>query len=645
MDLSAIPPEVAKLKQFVLWRLEDRTNGNGDKKQTKVPYCAKTGGTASSTREATWSTLSDCQTALKAGGYTGIGIVFTKISGLMGVDLDHCIDDGRLDEFAQLVVDRFDSYTEVSPSGDGLHILCWGQLPGKGINRKEVEMYDSGRFFTLTGVVWKRQTTLNEGGDNIAWLYNQYQKEPAKPKKKADPAPPSEYSKVTSSQSLVDAFCEDDYCNALWNKRIAHKSQSEYDLAIASCAVQRSFSEDEIHLLVKAHRIEWHAQPEKADRKAYMDETITKAYSGAYAEEAEQNVQIDKSGEECKKKPYFIGANTLVSNPKKLRWVIKNYIPESSIIWLAGQWSTYKSFLALHMAYHVSLGFDWCGNKVTPGKVVFIASEGFGGFGKRIKALEQTYGHSVDSNLVFTPEPVCINKPKEERNIIFRAENLKGVSLIIVDTKSANMEGSDSDAATVNEYLAALRRIQNTLNVTIMVVDHVGHMEKARPRGASQQMGAADAVFMIERDEEEDAITVRTEKDPKDFSAPPPQRLEAKIVMLPDEWSDEDGEATTSLALISTTKAAPVASVSHIATLGKQSLTALKVLQAMHKEYKENLKGTDREPRIERKEWRNRCLSAGVKKQTFTTIPETLERRSIIRLEGDFVYYLQEKKA
>ena len=47
--------------------------------------------------------------------------------------------------WAQKIVDRFGSYTELSPSGKGLHILCKGTLPGKGVKKNQVEMYDRGR--------------------------------------------------------------------------------------------------------------------------------------------------------------------------------------------------------------------------------------------------------------------------------------------------------------------------------------------------------------------------------------------------------------------------------------------------------------------------------------------------------------------
>ena len=78
-------------------------------------------------------------------------------SGLAGVDLDKCVnvETGEIAEWAILVVCAFNSYTERSPSGTGLRILFNAKLPGPGLNRTvrgmHVEIYDGGRYLTLTG--------------------------------------------------------------------------------------------------------------------------------------------------------------------------------------------------------------------------------------------------------------------------------------------------------------------------------------------------------------------------------------------------------------------------------------------------------------------------------------------------------------
>ncbi|WP_318571278.1 hypothetical protein [Salinigranum marinum] len=68
------------------------------------------------------------------------------------MDLDDCRDSttGELTSWAQDIVDRLDSYSEVSPSGRGVHVIVEGELPPGRNRRGDVEMYDEARFFTVT---------------------------------------------------------------------------------------------------------------------------------------------------------------------------------------------------------------------------------------------------------------------------------------------------------------------------------------------------------------------------------------------------------------------------------------------------------------------------------------------------------------
>lgn len=140
------------LKQWVTWRSEER-----DGKATKIPYSPRTGSRASSMDPATWAMFSEAVAAHRTAGdsseHSGIGFVFTAYDAYCGVDLDNCRDSesGELEPWAREIADELDSYTEVSPSGTGLHIICRGELP-PGRNRKgSVEAYQSGRYFTVTG--------------------------------------------------------------------------------------------------------------------------------------------------------------------------------------------------------------------------------------------------------------------------------------------------------------------------------------------------------------------------------------------------------------------------------------------------------------------------------------------------------------
>ena len=145
--LPVIPdnlPEELKIRpQWVVWR----TVG---KKPDKVPYSARTGCKASCTDLMTWSSFEEALEAYDKGEYAGLGFVFCSGDPYAGVDLDDCVDES--DEIAPWALEMaryFDSYTEFSPTGTGLHIIVRGHGPNR--RKGDVEVYSSKRFFTVTG--------------------------------------------------------------------------------------------------------------------------------------------------------------------------------------------------------------------------------------------------------------------------------------------------------------------------------------------------------------------------------------------------------------------------------------------------------------------------------------------------------------
>ncbi|MCS3758274.1 phage/plasmid primase, P4 family [Salinibacter ruber] len=150
-NFDSIPDALQKRDQWILWSTETR---DGD--PTKAPK-QPGGAYASSTDSDTWVPFPDARDAYASGDFDGIGFVFDEEDPFVGVDLDGCVDGTDLTGGAWDVVKRLDSYTEGSPSGTGLHIICRGFVPDFG-NRssdvsglKELELYDQARYFTFTG--------------------------------------------------------------------------------------------------------------------------------------------------------------------------------------------------------------------------------------------------------------------------------------------------------------------------------------------------------------------------------------------------------------------------------------------------------------------------------------------------------------
>lgn len=144
--LDMIPASMKAERRWVLWRFEQR---NG--KWTKSPINARTSTNAKSNDSTTWATFDEAVAAFRRGGVDGIG--FMLGDGWSGIDLDDHLDgDGRITPFAEDVLRRFNSYHEVSPSGEGVKLFIRGTIEhGHADHDAGIEVYCSGRYFTVTG--------------------------------------------------------------------------------------------------------------------------------------------------------------------------------------------------------------------------------------------------------------------------------------------------------------------------------------------------------------------------------------------------------------------------------------------------------------------------------------------------------------
>ena len=157
--IENIPEELKKVAQWVCWVGSD-----------KVPKNPANGYNAQSNNPKTWGTFEQAVKACETFNLDGLGFMFAP--PYFGVDLDHCLDDlDFVDEF----VETLQSYTEISKSGSGIHIICKGELPAGARRRGNVEMYSKGRYFICTGNVYNsKYTEVKDCTESIKVLHSKY---------------------------------------------------------------------------------------------------------------------------------------------------------------------------------------------------------------------------------------------------------------------------------------------------------------------------------------------------------------------------------------------------------------------------------------------------------------------------------------
>ena len=150
VNFSNIPDELQEYDQWVCWRGVPKNNGKMD----KIPVTPGTGINAKSNDPSTWRSYDHAfDYYSKYQSMAGVGFVFSENDPFAGFDLDDCRtpETGELTDRAKRILKAFDTYSEISPSDTGVKGFCKGHLPGKGAAKWGIELYDRGRFFTVTG--------------------------------------------------------------------------------------------------------------------------------------------------------------------------------------------------------------------------------------------------------------------------------------------------------------------------------------------------------------------------------------------------------------------------------------------------------------------------------------------------------------
>jgi putative DNA primase/helicase len=150
----------------------------------KVPIDAKTGRKASSTDSSTWATYAEAARSVGKYSTVGVGFVLTG-DGIVGIDLDACFEvnpDGSVTatSLARHALGLSSSYSEISPSGKGLHIIGTATIPesarlkGRTAGGDKVEIYETARYFTFTESITDAATEELQNIQHVVnWLVDQ----------------------------------------------------------------------------------------------------------------------------------------------------------------------------------------------------------------------------------------------------------------------------------------------------------------------------------------------------------------------------------------------------------------------------------------------------------------------------------------
>ena len=286
---ETVPQELKSLPNWVGWKLEINEKG----KPTKVPY-SRPGFKASTKDPKAWVNFDDvCN--IVSSKEKGIGFVFDG-NGIVGIDLDHCFTlEGTIKKEFLEILSTLVSYTEVSPSGNGLHIFIKCKchpyysrdgptdehpegMEHFGKKKNNLEIYSKVRYFTVTGIKWNgcpleireySVETIRKVCDPILGT-----------KENIDPPTRVTMSTTLSDEDILNIISKasnSQKFNNLWNgsKSEYNNDDSAADMALASMLAFYSTDANQIERLMRRSdlkRAKWD------NHKSYLNSmTIQKA--------------------------------------------------------------------------------------------------------------------------------------------------------------------------------------------------------------------------------------------------------------------------------------------------------------------------------------------------------------------------------
>ena len=490
-----IPTVLKEKRRWVVWKYEQR---DGD--WTKVPYIASTptNHRANTTDAATWRPFAQALATYRTGKVDGIGFVLGD--GYIGFDADKLElseQQGlqRIDVLTRQYVTLLNSYTEWSPSGRGLHCLLHGEKPtdSKCKNGK-YELYDHGRFFTVTGHrLAELPGTVEARTPEIAKLAGFIF---------PDEAPTARRDVPTGDQGVLDDeevitrasnAAKKDLFVQLFSRgewRGVYPSQSEADASLCNMLAfwtQRHPTQmDRLFRKSRLMRSKW---DERRGAMTYGQGTIDKAVqwvTEVYTPERTRIVIED----------FHAFMERIESQPAQ-HWLVQGLVPDEGICLWHGQPRDFKSMSALHVALALTCGYDAFASPrfgvARAVKVAYFTEEDperlFAARMHWLTAKNPRPGR--DSFFPFVRKSVNFDV-EADRELILGAISQVQAQVVFFDPMRSFTGLSDKGPADLRPVAQFLRCIQNTTTAkTIVLVHHdtkpLAVVSEGQERSRSQQ--------------------------------------------------------------------------------------------------------------------------------------------------------------
>ncbi len=571
-----VPEELRMVPAWLIWRFEQYPN---ESKPRKVPYWTdgtiRHGQQGSPTDRARLTTFPAARDAAARMGYDGVGFAPMPDFGYTFLDFDNCVGpSGEIPTEIEQIVAR--TYAEFSPSGKGIRAALKGNLGNHkskaAPDRYGFETFSTSMFVTFTGNILPAcemiglENTVAEVDQHVIDLCERrfggsLTNNVVDPDDFMAGREPRLGLTINEMEALVNSL-DPSMGRADWI-RVGMALKHETDGGDDGFEIWDEWSQDgDTYPGTEALRYQWEsfrAAPGKRQTtmasviKMAKDAQSRPSSAASVAEAADALVADLDAPEGVHTPPGYTGKFPVlsadeISSQRPTDWLIKGVLPAADIITIYGASGSGKSFVVLDLAAAIATGAPWRGCKARKGRVVIIAAEGAGGYGKRIKALAQHRGiplADLDIGVIVVPPNLM-----EEGDVTELAASIKAVgdvSFVVVDTFAQVTPGANENTGEdMGRALANVRVLSDVTDATVGLVHHSGKDASKGARGWSGIKAAMDAEIEITRDENTGARAIRLSKM-KDGEDGTTWGFKLETILL---GLDDDGDDITSCVAV-----------------------------------------------------------------------------------------------
>lgn len=557
------PDRLRGLKGWLIWRFEHKPC---EAKPRKVPYYAGGGARGAHGTQDDRNRLVMFDAAIAAAarkGFDGVGLAMLADWGLIALDFDNAVADGRVREDVGLLVSG--TYAEYSPSGQGVRAFVMGVSPNKKSFDPPYgfETFCSSGFVTFTGNrlptvdLLGCENTIAPMPDAIRTLISERLLKGRDPADK--PVQAGERLGFSDEQlaDMLKALDPDEHGYERWlqtGMALHHETDGEgFDLWDEWSAAGEAYpGRDELQR--KWDGFGRNGTPGVTVRSIMKWAGQAGASVGApVAGESDFDV-IEETAEEKVAAAERISLFKVIpaaefANRPRPKYLIQDLLPQADLAIVYGDSGSGKSFVVTDISMAIARGEAWRGLKTRRGRVVYIVAEGGGGYSLRLKAYAMH--HQVDLSGVpfgvINAAPNLLQKD-DIKEVIAAIKAFGGAELVVIDTLAQTTPGANENAAEdMGLAIKNARAIGKAAGGMALLVHHSGKDVSKGARGWSGMRAAADAQFEVVKHEDGTRVVQTTkQKDGKDdgrwgF------KLEGVVVDI-----DESGDAVTSCVVVET---------------------------------------------------------------------------------------------